>query len=227
MEDRCISVEDLDTLLDLSSGDPRLRHLNTCSACRTLLASYQQFLNNEAPPANSRPEEAHRDLSSFLKNWVSEVEMAQVDRPFLSSLVDFLRGPVMVPALALTLLLIATTFFLTTRDGESPKAVSGVLRGGPDSESTAIIVEAKVMAHDGIRLAWQPVTDAVNYKVFLLGEDLGELIEIDALSANHYDFNSNALLSETGSNARFWRVIAISGGEEIARSELLALPRYP
>ncbi len=231
MEDRCFVAEELDELLDLSPDDSRLVHLETCSACRTLLSSYRQFLVGSNSTADAQFDEAECKLTEFLETWVDEADSTTKNRRQRPSLLDrlstMLRGPAIAPALAATFLLVATTMFLTNRDGDDPQPLSGILRGDSNLEAhTAIATEASLAIEGGLRLSWRHHPEADAYSILILSEDLRTLKDMELGRVNQVEVEI-ASLSDDPTAARFWRIIAFKGGDEIAKSELATLPQHP
>ncbi len=222
MTDRCFGPEDLDDLLTLSEDDPRREHLHSCSACRSLLASYRTYLDPvELPPA-ARKDEARDSMRRFIEEQIGGRAGNPKNRePFsLSRLLDSLRGPALVPALVLIAALAVVTILWSTREAMRPERLSGIVRDLPvDENAGGLMNPVAIFSGDTIELGWRAVEGADSYRVEILSTDLTPEREIEA-----GDELAARLEPSADGEARFWRVIALRNGDEIARSRLLALP---
>lgn len=224
MTDRCFGPEDLDDLLALADDDPRRRHLDGCPACRSLLASYRKYLDPGDLPSDARKDEAELALLSFIDERILGEEPA-VDSGehasfSLRRLLDSLRGPALAPALILIVALAVVTILWSTRDAMRPERRSGIVRDLPMEENASGALNPVAELREGtVELAWQAVEDADGYRIQILSVDLSTVREIDAGDA------LVASLEPAGDGEpRFWRVIALKHGSEIARSTLISLP---
>ncbi len=222
MKDQCFSPEDLDNLLDMKPEDPKRIHLEDCSACRSLLASYRAFLNPGALPANARAERAHDALADFISQRIEgECVGGETDpgRPsFLQGLVGALRGPVLGPVLALTVVLVAVSVLWLSRDALSPERLNGVVRDLP-VDGIEELVARSGLQEGRVLFAWRALPAADAYRIQILSADLVLEREIDTQGELSLEIEV-----PTDGGSRFWRVIASRNGDEIARSSLLMHP---
>jgi hypothetical protein len=223
-EEHCFGTEDLDALLSMPKDDPRHRHLESCSACRSQLAAYRRYLDPDGLPTAARQAEAHQELQRFIEEQIGVEETATTAAPSdpfsLKRFLTLLRGPALRPALAMVIVLTAVTILWSSRESLSPERRSGIVREFPDSGAgdTALMPVGVIQDGAGL-LSWQAVAEADAYRVQILSADLTLLEEIEA-------GDRLSLLRELSSTDAFgfWRVIAQKQGDEIARSGLITLP---
>lgn len=232
MEDRCFTHEELDELLALDPTDPRLAHLEKCSACRTLLASYRAFLDPGDLPESANRDEARRRLDLFRERMIAgDVEAPAGGSPegsFLSRFLAYLRGPALRPGLAALLLLIAATALWTNRDALRPERRSGILREVPTAGSGDIVVQPPIPREGGgFVFEWSSVDGAESCRVQIIGVEMTPLREFSLVDSNRLEVTGDAIAGLADSGPLFWRVIVYRSGDELARSSLHALPRGP
>ncbi|MCP5068658.1 MAG: hypothetical protein GY946_19010 [bacterium] len=224
MTDHCFGPEDLDDLLSLAENDPRHQHLDGCSACRSLLAAYRTYLDPGTLPEAADPRKAHEALQRFVSERILDDNTApdpeHSEASIWQGLIAALRGPVLGPALALVVLLVALTAIWNSRESLSPERRSGIVREIPNTEAGETALAPSATLQDGaVLLSWHPVKDADAYRVQVLSADLILLEEIEAAD------QLSVLREASGTGAiGFWRVIALKRGDEIARSGLNSLP---
>jgi len=229
MEDRCFTHEELDELLTLGSDDPRRDHLARCSACRTLLASYRAFMEAGDLPEASDRDEAGRRLDLFRARMIEGVDrpaaVGATEASLLSRLLAFLRGPILRPALAGLLLLIAAGSLWMNRDSLYAERSSGIVREVPLQGSVDVTVQPPVVLDDGgLVLEWSPVSSAESYRVQILGVEMTPLRDFTIADVNRLRVTSDDIEGLASSGPLFWRVIVYRNGDEFARSSLHSLP---
>ncbi len=225
MADPCFDPEKFDELLDLPQGDPRKEHLAGCSACRSLLLAYRRFLDPSDLPNGAQPGPAGKELSRFLAEQLDKDSSEPSVPPFSSRLLAALTGPWLRPGLALVAVFLIIGVFWVNGDGPSLPGHSGVVRDLPaeDAMTWRLLPPARLEA-GGLELAWEPYLEAESYRVQLLDASLLELGSFDSARAPRFEIGAASIAALTG-EARFWRVLAISGGDEVARSGTRSLPR--
>ena len=142
--------------------------------------------------------------------------------PGRGSLLDRLFGgtPLLRPALALAA--VAVVAFGVWSQVRPAREDGGRLRGPAASPSpgTWLALPHSASLGDGrVRLAWSPAAHATGYAVVFLGEDLTELARVGDLRTVELVLERDDLPAGLHSGqVVLWRVTAVAGGDEIARS---------
>lgn len=209
MNGACYPLDELERVAALPAGDPGLAHLAGCPRCRARLASYRSFAAGAAA-AGADPDDAEGRLAQALHRAIAETPRARSRR----------FGPpahgAWRPALALAAVLVAAVglwrFAATPRPGavEPP-----VLRGETVAAPAPVPLAGRALADGRLVLSWRRQPGADAYRVALHGADLAEAARVEA--------GNDSTVSVSPGAARFWRVIALRGGDEIGRSALAPL----
>jgi hypothetical protein len=133
---------------------------------------------------------------------------------------DILFGPRLRPALALAaVVIVAGAVWLSTanrRGGEEPVMRGDVTAG--ELRATAVAVEPGTA-----RLEWTPSAIADGYALVFLAPDLTEIARVPVSEAR-FELKAAMLPGGlTSGTSVLWRVVALHGGDEIARSRTATL----
>jgi hypothetical protein len=218
MADRCFDLTEFGDLLDLEPGDPREEHLARCPLCRSRLRTYRAFLEKQ-PAAGSRP----ADADAALERYISEtVRQSPADRPAgepgrgIPRLRTLSLQRFAVPALAAAAVVVL--FLVWSPAWRGPDGPSGHLRRGPQPGGTeAVLAATGTVRPDGaIALSWGKLPEADGYQVLLFDTRLEEIARFPAGSDTALILLPQQLPALTG--PVLWRVRALRGGSEVARS---------
>ena len=222
MNSDCPRIEDLAGIAELGPGDPRRRHLDGCPRCQARLAGYQEFMRGAGECDQDQLDAAVDLLGAKLDREIlgrHEDAAPERGRSIFSFQSPYVRGAL---ALAACVLLFFALFGLrdrTERDGRAPGDI--LLRSGETTppEGSILLDEPRYPADGGVELSWRPLPDADMYVVKILNAELDQVADVPAGSAGSLVLES-ARLHElvSGAGAYAWIVIALSEGEEIARS---------
>jgi len=222
----CYQVEALEDIAGLREGDPRLTHLADCPRCRARLAQYRSFMAAEAPPG-ADPDDAQRRLAEVVA--VSGQAQANDGRTGgRGGLLSWLSLPALRPALALAVVLVVALGIWRVADLAGPReGAERVLRGeGPRQGEAFEPMAVGALPGGRVRLSWRAVEGADSYVVVLHAGDLAETARLDPVTGTELDLDPGRLEAHgAGRQPVSWTVVALSGGDPIARS--LAAPLAP
>ena len=94
----------------------------------------------------------------------------------------------------------------------------------PVTPGVELTTVARTLDDGALRLEWTPSAAADHYALVFLSPDLSEIARVADLREPHVDLRSGALPAglTPGSHA-LWRVIAMRGADEVARSRTAAI----
>ena len=249
MKERCFEPGELGTIPALDAGDSRRVHLEECPRCRASLIAYRKFMEPDAPPEGSRPEEADRRLAAALDAEFSRAgRPAAVDavgakrapggesgpvgrsgpsRPRRSVLERFFGARGLRPVWAAAAALAIVGVFYVVRVAEMPGTGRLVLRGSTGGARGAPALMPARPAPGAVELRWASTPTADAYQVALYASDLTEIARLgpfaDTSAVLHAAERPRGI--EPGTEV-LWRVFALRQGDPIATSPVgrLRLP---
>lgn len=208
MNELCVGVEQIGSILELAEQDPKRRHAESCPRCSALLASYQDFMKAEPGPG-SNPQGASAHLQKVLRE---EIEGAQKTSPLTRNRFFILR-----PAWGALVLVLALGSFVLIRVGpDGPE--QQVLRGGSTDGAPLSLSQPGFLDDGSVRFSWEPLEEADQYQVVLYESDLTELTRSEPAAETEVVLSPRQLGGAAPGSALVWRVIALQGGDEIDRS---------
>ncbi len=219
MSDACRSLEELLQQVELSAGDPGRQHLDGCPRCRAQLDIF--LLGQNPPGTGANPAEAVVQLGALLERELGAAPavqaegMAIADRKRFRLRFSSVWVPVGLAAILLLLIRLPAMF-----DGlhEDPAEIR--LRGGTTgSEALAENLAAVALAGGGFRLSWAGGALADSFAVCLYGDDLVELIRIDAGFVRSLELIPASYPELAGRRGLRWAVALYNEGDEIGVSE--------
>lgn len=211
MSEKCISPVETGGLLTASADDPRWDHVAECPSCRSLVASYQAFMNGNPDLADGDADgELDRRLAAEIQPQVSVVGKTRS-----------WRGPIFGASLALAAVLATVVIFSDSGVDSEPGRI--VIRGDDPSpdESLRTHPVRQVSAHE-LEFSWSAVTGARLYVVTLVAGDLSEIGRWTVTADTLLTISLPAELSPD--QAHYWQVEALDLAGAVARSALVALP---
>jgi len=230
MSDRCLDPHDLAALAAVPRGDPRRAHVDRCPRCEAALHSYRDFVDPGELPPEANAEQASRKLEATLQREILAEDAApQAVRGRATGhapggWMRRLRWPVLAPALVGAAALVLVVL---TGQNESLTGGGGGLRGGQaaSASETAEPISARVQALRGaeLLLEWDLPAAADQSVIVFFAGDLSELDRQTVAAGQSLRLPVESERAAPLAPARYWRVIAISDGEEIARSALKEL----
>jgi len=183
--------------------------------------AYREFMAPGDPPDAREAAKAEERLQSVLEREIG-VPLGRRE-PVRGGLFDFLRTPAWRPAFAALLLVVAGTWFTTSvlRRKEPP-----VMRGpGSVLQEGEIALSAPEKGPGGsLALHWSAAPEAERYAVVFVSPDLTEIARVEDLAEPSLDLSGASLPPglDPGSDV-LYRVVAMRGGDEIARSRTVAI----
>jgi len=209
MNGACYPMDELDRVAALPAGDPRLAHLADCPRCRARLASYRSFVRATVA-AGADPDDAEPRLMQAFIRAIATTPRVRPRRLRLA------KGSAWRPAFALAGVLVAVVGLWRFGETRRPGAAEPpVLRGEAAAVPAPLPLAVRVLADGRLLLAWRRQPAAEQYRVALHGADLAEAARVEA--------GNDTTVSVSRGAARFWRVIALRGGDEIGSSALAPL----
>ena len=237
-DDRDLEPKDFDELARLLSGDPRRRLLEPQARLRARARAFEEFESPGNVPEGARLAEAETRLAESLQRelgvpirreaWVPEGRANQSVRLPARGRRRVTPGPFWAPALAAAVLIVVVggAWMLLTRPnpqttpimrGETPRSPAGTLTG-----------TSRVDEGGNVRFEWTATTEATTFVVTILAPDLTEMTRLEPVTVTHTQLAPGALdTSLVPEGQLLWRVTALRGTDEIARSSMmpLTLPR--
>lgn len=225
MSKGCIPIEEMGSVSRLDPQDHRQQHLKSCARCRALMTAYRDFQEQARVRAGSDPAAAEARLSAFVEHDIlgEDVESEDSSTAGETGLARLLRGlfsrplrPALVLVGAAAVILVAVT--LVDFGGETPD--HRILRGDETTAEGGLSLNPPhLLDDDRVRLSWQAAEGADSYTVIFLGEELHELARLEAGGKTSLELQPSTIQALPGSGTPvLWRVSALSGGDEIARS---------
>jgi len=209
---------------DRQEPDPRQwQHLQSCPRCRALLAAYRAFMEPEDVPLGADLDDARRRLRQALEQ---EIHFREADdfspwRRFLGSLVT----PAWRPALAAAALLVVVFGIYQVVDPGPGHESPPVLRGERQVQDDVITgAVAKMLADGRYRLSWNAAALVDSYLVIFYDTTLTELAPLSAGAGTELVLDPAGSDQPAGAGPRYWRVLGLRAGDEVARSSLTDLP---
>jgi hypothetical protein len=238
--DGCYDLDELLDAADAQASDPRRVHLASCARCRANLSAYRRFLDPGGLPADAEPEDARETLFGFLDERVAAGgrpagmparRECRTHRPWFFWPVLTGAGAALVAVIMIGISLRGAEESglgagahppSATRPSSataSPRTIT--LRDG-SAVTAHVEAQATVPAEGGMRWTWQAVDGADGYAVLIYDDDLTVIERISADGALQAELSAAALALLEG--ASLWQVLALHGGDEIARSGPQYLP---
>jgi len=220
-EDGCLAPDELDAMAKWPASDRRIVHARNCPRCRALIEAHRLF-HAPTPEELGAPhvEAADAALSAHLER------IMQPAAPSPSTGNDswwrLLFAPAMRPALAfaaITIVVGATVFVprMLTRTS------APVLRGGSHAE---LVLQAPAIRADGaLALRWQSVPQATHYRAVFYSTSLEELGHSGDLTGTQVVLMRTQLPAAARTGDLLIRIVAMRGGDELARSQAESLLR--
>jgi hypothetical protein len=227
-----LEPDELEGLEDLVPDDPRVTARGPRARAR--LRAYREFVTPGEIPDGARVDEAEERLERVLEREIGIPLGRPSDRgpsahaitpppPARDGFWSWLLGPRMRPALALGALLIVVGGVWLVQSGRQTEPA--VMRGAEPPASPGDLAAVTVTRDDGsVRLEWLAAPRAVRYTVVFLSPDLSEIARVSNLPVTSLDLRAGALPAGLVSGSSvLWRVHAMSGDDEIARSRTTAI----
>lgn len=225
MSQDCIQPEDIGRVLQLPESDARVAHARECPKCRSLLLSYQAFLQvaEDEAPAGANVRDAERRLSEIVNREMagesSRLPIPARENPFARWWRSLAANPVWAATGVVAVLLAGSLFLMRTgtETGES------VLRGGPDTSTAGEFELLGAERRDAATwtLRWQNRPDADQYRVRLHSIDLSNVVVLGPVTEAELIVSSRELSAlREGEEDVLWRVEALRQGDVIATSDL-------
>lgn len=244
MSDKCFDVDQLEMLLQLPIDDPRRLHLEECPRCRSLLVSYQAFLDPPDEPEGAYLQDAHLRLRTALRREIlgeapgeetEETSAEEWERPEKERgpglIVRFLQRlwePPLRPALAAAAVLVVAFGLYRTLDFGSPPGGPTVLRGGSEGRVDAGVREASRILENGrVQLTWGAGMAVDSYLVRFYDAELSELLLLNAGRDTALVLDPAVhpvLVQALDKGPVYWRVTAVQGGDEVSHTKLQSFP---
>ncbi len=212
---KCIEPESIEKVLRLPPDSPRRRHLEECPRCSSMLLLYRNFMAGEEV-SGSDPIDADARLEAFMRNAMNAGTDAGgvKDRSRLARLAYTLAsGPAL--AAAASVLIIAAVLWWSPWSSQEP-----VLRGGgegPPASRPVSLLAPQTLEDGAVMLSWRSLEGADEYLVRLRNSGLEEIASFGPSPDTVLVLRRSMLPEETKAEV-FWRVIALTGGDETGRS---------
>jgi len=228
-----LEPDELAGLEDLAPDDPRVASRGP--RARAQRRAYHDFVAPGEIPDGARVDEAAERLGQALEREIGIPLTGRTDpaampehriapsAPSRDGFWSWLLGPRMRPALALGALLIVVGGVWLVRSGH--QAEPHVMRGSETPPSSTDLASVSVTRDDGsVRLEWLAAPRASRYTVVFLSPGLSEIARVSDLRTTSLDLRAGALPPGLASGASvLWRVHAMSGSDEIARSRTTSI----
>jgi hypothetical protein len=207
-EIKCVDVERIGSVLEYPADHPVRRHTDDCPRCRSLVQSYQAFL--EAAPASGAGVSAARPrLDAAIRHGADAAFPAESRAPFPMKSGGWWRAWMRpIPALATALVVVAAAVMLWPRDEPTSR-----LRVSGQSTNAWNLSASAAGTGGSVLLAWNAVTGADAYEVRVYGPELEELLRLSSigtsLAVGRSEFPANI---PPGADLT-WVVTALRGGD--------------
>lgn len=237
MSDRRIEPEDLGGLEGLPPDDARMRSLESQPRVRAQQRAFREFLAPGDAPDPAQVAEAEVRMREALEREIGiPLGGASGGRAADAAARARHRGslwaawPRLRPALAFAAVVLvaggAWMFATLRRESAAPQ-----LRASqPVIPRSGLVTAEKPERLDGggLRLTWAPVGEADSYTVVFLAPDLAEVAQVAGLRQTHLNLKPGSLPRGLVPGSRvLWRVSAMRGADEVARSGTLTAELPP
>lgn len=228
VNDACPGPEQLAAWEAAGAGDPRRRHVESCPRCLARRESLRLFRGDAPLPPGADLADAEARLGRFLGRELGAAPApallpARRDRPRRAWWTPR-------PAWAAAAVVVLAVGAYLARDRIAPEPRPVVVRGPEAPAGTAPRLDPPTRQPDGgLALHWTPVTGADAYVVVLSGPGGRELTRRDTGGATACALAPADLGAAAEATTLFVHVLALRGGDEIARSlpRLASPPRRP
>lgn len=213
MSRQCVPVEQFGELQALAPTHPWWRHLQACARCRSRYLSYTEFLGADTVDAGARPQAARAHLDRLIEREFRPARPRHASWRW--------RLMILAPATCAALAAVLLVTRPERRDADVPVLRGDVVPAGPR-------IVATVVADDGgLLLSWEPVAGATSYRIGIFDEGLRPLFETSVGGCDFGLIPGRDLPAASEGAELVWRVTALEGSQEIARSEVgvIRLPR--
>ncbi len=225
MTERCLRPKDLDDLIDGYAMPDWQDHLQSCAACRALLAEYSSFLAAE-PTAGADPLAAEEALDHMLPpplRCPGEQTSGTRDSSRWSV---FLNGPRWRPVLATAALAAVLMIVLWPQGQERFTDPSGLVRGQDSLERGFSLEIQDVNADGNWVVGWPSLAQATGYRIEVLDQAMSVVRSWTEGQVTGFELDPAGL--PAGSDGPwFVRVLALEDTRELARTPLRELPAGP
>ena len=225
MTDRCLRPEDLDGLVEGKAAPAWQDHMQSCAACRALLAEYSSFLAAE-PMDGAEPLAAETALERRMPPDLRRAETQTSPSSVSDRWSALLNGLRWRPALATAALAAALLLVFWPQGAERFADPSGQVRG-PDSIGQGFLLEIlDIDARGGWVVQWPAVPQATGYRIEILDQAL-------SVAWTHFEDRVTRIeldpadLPTVAIGPWFVRVIALADRRELERTPLRELPQRP
>jgi len=218
VSDDCYRVEDLGQVIAAIRRGQRPAHLETCPRCRSLVTSYQAFLDPPDLPTSAELEDvARRVRIPVAAGAASAPEEA---RPgVVQRLMRHFELPWLRPVAAVGLVGLAVIVYLGVRPDGIFRSPSHVLRGGAPTAGAVLQPLPPQAAADGsVILAWRAVPEAQVYVAIFYRPDLSEIARRGSVGDTTLTLGPEELAPLRAGEPLYWQVMAVRSGAEFARS---------
>jgi hypothetical protein len=229
----CLSIEELAAGASWPADDPRRGHLESCTRCRSLLLSLEEFLSPTDMPPGADPEAARRKLVTDFRD-TAPAKGAAVDAPTAEpreragGFIASLFRPAWKPALALAVLLVVA-IELPRRFERSVETDRIILRdGGAPPDARAIRTRLPRSGAEAgaslVQLSWHGMADSLSYRVTFFDAEFQEIAQREAGMDTVMTLRPGDLpVPWERWGLLFWQVTGWRGGDPIARSLMASL----
>jgi hypothetical protein len=230
MSDRCPRIEELGEVLARPPEDPVRRHVAECPRCQARLTTYEEFLRGAGEHDEAQVAAAVDRLGDALEREIlgagagAAPGAAPIAQRGRGGKILHFRSPLVRGALAAAAAVLLFVALDGLRDRPPDDATApGELRlrseeAGRPAESVTL-AEPRRLPDGGVELSWESHPGAGTYVVRILDAGLDEVARLPAgadLSLRLADETLQGLLPGPGAYA--WLVVALDGGDEVARS---------
>ncbi|MBN1884347.1 MAG: hypothetical protein JW876_02325 [Candidatus Krumholzibacteriota bacterium] len=212
---KCIDPESIEEVLALPPDSPRRRHLEECPRCSSMLLLYRSFMAGEAA-AGSDPIDADARLEAFMRDATAAGTdpggREQRSRPARLAGILVSR-PVL--ATAASVLIVAAVLWWSPWTDRAP-----VLRGegeAPPASRPVSLLAPRTVDDGAVMLSWRSLDGADAYLVRVRNADLEEIAGFGPSPDTVLVLQRSMLPAGTAATV-FWRVIALTRGDETGRS---------
>jgi len=228
MNNPCIPLERLASVVDAPANSAEREHLDSCPRCQGQLIALRAFLAPPSLPPNAKGEDAEIELDRFIEQLTAKPAKATA-RQIISEpgapwwLRWFTPGPRLVLAAAVVAVVVVGTWL-----AQGPPRERALTRGGlmGTSDAGGVTTTEPTRLSDGWLLEWDAVEGATGYVVLVLGSDLTERTRFDAATATHLTVVRSTLPEGVDpAEGLAWQVEARRGADIVARSSVSELPR--
>ncbi len=220
MSEECISVEELERVLELPGEHPRRRHLDECARCRGLADMLGEFAAEAPAPPGSGFADVDARLRASIAGitGIAEASPAAPSRP---GPVSWFRLPRWQPAFAFAALLVVGFGGAAIWRANAP---APLMRDGAGAQAQSFAALPERAVAGGLELGWSAAPGADGYAVVFLDGSLREIARLAPLKNTRCRLDAAALPAGLAHGAEVaWQVEAFAGGDWIARTSARAL----